>query len=54
MTKNFFFYGVYEGNEDNEEIWEVLHQHFKKLAGKDDEGVTKSGVSFSGKATKRK
>jgi len=31
MTKSFFFYGIYEGNE-GDETWRVLHEHFEKLA----------------------
>ena len=35
MSKSFFFYGVYEGN-DMDETWKVLHEHFEKLAKEDD------------------
>lgn len=34
MTKSFFFYGVYEGNE-GDETWKVLHEYFEKLAKED-------------------
>lgn len=36
MTKSYFFYGVYEGNE-GDETWKVLHDHFEKLARQDDD-----------------
>lgn len=39
MTRSFFFYGVYEGNE-GDETWKVLHEHFEKLAREDDVRVT--------------
>lgn len=31
MSKSYFFYGIYEGN-DMDETWRVLHEHFEKLA----------------------
>jgi hypothetical protein len=34
MSKSFFFYGIYEGNE-GDETWKVLHEHFEKLAKED-------------------
>ena len=34
MTKSFYFYGMYEGNE-GDETWRVLHEHFEKLAKED-------------------
>jgi hypothetical protein len=34
MTKSFFFWGVYEGNE-GDETWRALHEHFEKLAKED-------------------
>lgn len=34
MTKSFFFYGIYEGNE-GDETWRVLHEYFEKLAAED-------------------
>lgn len=50
MTKSFFFYGIYEGNEADE-TWRVLHEHFEKLA-KESEKVE---AKFSDRdATKRK
>lgn len=34
MTRSFFFYGMYEGN-DEDPTWKVLHEHFEKLARED-------------------
>jgi hypothetical protein len=34
VSKSFFFWGVYEGNE-GDETWRVLHEHFEKLAKED-------------------
>jgi hypothetical protein len=34
MTRSFFFYGIYEGNE-GDETWRVLHEHFERLAKED-------------------
>jgi hypothetical protein len=31
VTKTYFFWGVYDGNE-GDETWRVLHEHFEKLA----------------------
>lgn len=40
MTRSFFFYGMYEGN-DEDPTWKVLHEHFEKLAREDtDDGAT--------------
>jgi hypothetical protein len=36
MSKSFFFYGVYDGNE-GDDVWRVLHEHFEKLAEKEVE-----------------
>ena len=36
MTKSYFFWGIYEGNE-GDETWRVLHEHFEKLAAKEIE-----------------
>lgn len=52
MTKSFFFYGVYDGNE-SDEMWKILHDHFEKLAGEDDDAETENYVSER-KAVKRK
>lgn len=43
-TKSFFFYGVYDGN-DNDETWKVLHEHFEKLARENDERVKKVEIT---------
>lgn len=50
MTRSFFFYGIYEGNE-GDEPWQALHEHFEKLA-REDEKVEASFTTR--KATKRK
>jgi hypothetical protein len=34
MSKSFYFYGMYEGNE-GDETWRVLHEHFEKLTKED-------------------
>lgn len=34
MSKSFFFWGVYEGDE-GDETWKALHEHFEKLAKED-------------------
>lgn len=39
MSKSFFFYGIYEGNE-GDETWRVLHEHFEKLAEEQDKKVS--------------
>lgn len=49
-SKSFFFYGYIDGEEDNDPIWKVLHDHFEKLAREDDDGE----VEVRGKAVKRK
>lgn len=53
MTKaNFFFWGIVSDKEADE-MWKVLHDHFKKLEGRtgeDDEGTE----TFKGKAADRK
>lgn len=49
MTKSFFFYGVYEGNE-GDETWKVLHEHFEKLK-KEDKVVE---VEFSDRKSKKR
>ena len=53
MTKsNFFFWGIVSDVEA-EEMWKVLHDHFKKLESRtsqDDEAVE----TFSGKAVAKK
>jgi hypothetical protein len=36
MTKSFFFYGIYDGNEADD-TWRALHEHFEKLADKEVE-----------------
>jgi hypothetical protein len=41
MSKSFFFWGIYEGNE-TDETWRVLHEHFEKLASEDKVEVTMS------------
>lgn len=49
MSKEYYFWGV----TNNEEVWKVLHDHFKKLASQDDAGDTE--IEFSErKATRRK
>jgi hypothetical protein len=35
VSKSFFFYGIYEGNE-GDETWRVLHEHFEKLKKEDE------------------
>lgn len=52
MTRSFFFYGVYEGNE-GDETWKVLHEHFEKLAREDDARV-KEMEATERRAVKRK
>ena len=41
MTKSFFFYGIYDGNEWDE-TWKVLHDHFEKLAREDEEELARA------------
>lgn len=49
MTKaNFFFWGIVSDTEA-EEMWKVLHDHFEKLASKDDAG----SETFKGKAVNK-
>lgn len=44
MTKsNFFFWGIVS-DEEAAEMWQVLHDHFEKLARQDDDGTEKSRV----------
>lgn len=31
MSKSFYFYGIYDGNE-GDDTWRVLHEHFERLA----------------------
>lgn len=49
MTRSFFFYGVYDGNE-GDEVWETLHKHFEKLAREDD---AREGTATERRAVKR-
>lgn len=52
MSKSFFFYGYIDGEENPDEVWKTLHDHFEKLAGRDDDGV--SEVVSEGKGAERK
>jgi hypothetical protein len=52
MTKTYFFWGVYEGNE-GDEMWKTLHEHFEKLASKTNDGKKEAVVSDK-KTTRRK
>jgi hypothetical protein len=53
MTKSFFFYGIYEGN-DMDETWRVLHEHFEKLAKENNPaGTCKEAVFTEKKAVKQ-
>lgn len=51
MNKSFFFYGYIDGEDNPDEVWKTLHDHFEKLAHQDDE---RSEESFTGKAAKRR
>lgn len=51
MSKSFFFYGQYEGNE-GDEMWKTLHEHFEKLAREDDAGSAEAVITDR-KAVKR-
>lgn len=60
MTKaNFFFWGIVSDTEA-EEMWKVLHDHFEKLASKDDDGKKEANYrrsceaeTFKGKAVNK-
>lgn len=51
MTKTYFFWGVTDEN-DPDPVWKTLHDHFEKLASRDDD-ATKEAVITNGKAVKR-
>lgn len=42
MSKSFFFYGIYDGNE-GDDTWRALHEHFERLAK--DEKVVESVIT---------
>jgi hypothetical protein len=52
MTKTTFFWGIYDGN-DHDEMWKVLHDHFEKLARRDDDAVEEAVVTDNKAVDKR-
>lgn len=51
-NKGFFFWGIMTDNEA-EETWKVLHDHFQALAREDDDGGSEV-IATEGKGASRK